>query len=562
MSIKKRLIITLIIIFLIMIGVSVFSIINLAEVNKESTVIANEIIPKLDGAYNLDFYIARYRSTEFKHVILSTNEDMDESEKQMDKYQSLIDQQLQKMKEEGNPGVDGIISTWESYKSTHAEFIKLSRNMDTEGCKTLLLGDMKTQYDAMSAFAEDQVKNENQNATTASELGDQLYMQSLIILIAVCVIALVIGFVLGMFLLKAILKPLKRFQSELTVLAANGGDLTKKIDINSKDEMGDMAKALNEFLQNLREIIAEVNVKATAVMEGSDFVRTQIESLNGNISDSSASIEELSAGMEETAASAEEVNGSSMEIVESVSSLADKASQGANMVVDISQRATELKHSATNSQEVAIRTYDNSKKQLEIAISNAEAIEQINILSNSIMQISNQTNLLALNASIEAARAGETGRGFAVVANEIGNLADDSKATVTEIQKITGTVVEAVRELSNGTKHLIEFMDSTVLNDYHSFVNVGDAYGKDASYVDELVSDISATSEELTATVESIMSAIEDVTTAMNQGAAGTQDVAKRITEIAQIAVDVDMQSRESAENARLLKTIVGKFVV
>jgi methyl-accepting chemotaxis protein len=562
MSIKKKLIGMLTIILTIMMGVSIFSVIKLSDVNEESTIIANEIIPELNGAHDLNFYIARYRSTEFKHIILSTDKDMSDAEEQMNKFQTSIDRSLEELKAKNISGIDEILSTWESYKSTHTEFIKLSRNNDQNGSMALLMGDMKTQYDAMAEFAGTRVESENQDALNESARGDQLYVQSLITLIVVCITAVVIGIILGILLLKSILNPVKRFQKELSVLAESGGDLTKKIDINTKDEMGDMAKALNGFLHNLREIIKEVNEKATAVLDSSEYVRTRVESLNGNISDSSATIEELSAGMEETAASAEEVNVSSNEIVDVVSSLSEKASQGADVVVDISQRASELKHNAANSQDVAIRTYDNSRKQLEIAISKAEEIEQINVLSNSIMEISNQTNLLALNASIEAARAGEAGRGFAVVASEIGSLADNSKTTVSEIQKITGAVVDAVRDLSNGTKNLIQFMDGTVLNDYNSFVNVGDAYGKDAGYVDELVTDISASSQEMTATVEGIMSAIEEVTLAMNQGAEGTQDVAKRMTEIAQIADEVDMQSKESAENAKLLKAAVSKFTV
>ena len=178
------------------------------------------------------------------------------------------------------------------------------------------------------------------------------------------------------------------------------------------------------------------------------------------------------------------------------------------------------------------------------------------------MEISNQTNLLALNASIEAARAGESGKGFAVVASEIGSLADNSKSTVTEIQKITKDVVDAVRDLSQGTTNLIDFMDKTVIGDYNSFVNVGDAYGKDAGFVDELVSEISATSQELTATIEGIMRTIEDVSQAMTQGATGTQDVASQVTKIAQIAEEVESHSVNSQDKAQKLKDTVGKFTV
>lgn len=562
MSIKKRLLATLGILFLIMIGISVFSVLMLNLVNQQSTVIAVELIPDLNNAQDLNFDVARYRSTEFKHIVLTTDKDMTDAETQMDKYQKLVDEKLQAIKSEGDPGIDETIANWEKYKTLHTQFIALSRSLDSDSAIKLMMGDMKPLYDSLAKYAQDRVDNENLNIQNASKEGDMQYLQSLYILIITSVIAIGIGVFMGSVLLRAIMKPLKKFQDELTILAANGGDLTKKIDVTSKDEMGDMAKALNTFLQNLREIISEVNQNADAVMESSVFVKDQMTSLSGDLSDSSATTEELSASMEETSASAQQISSSSTELVEAVSSLAERAAAGANMVNDINKRASELKYSATNSRSVAVGTYEDSKQKLELAIKRSEAIEEINHLSNSIMEISNQTNLLALNASIEAARAGESGKGFAVVASEIGSLADNSKSTVTEIQKITKDVVDAVRDLSQGTTNLIDFMDKTVIGDYNSFVNVGDAYGKDAGFVDELVSEISATSQELTATIEGIMRTIEDVSQAMTQGATGTQDVASQVTKIAQIAEEVETHSANSQEKAQKLKDTVGKFTV
>ncbi|MFA9377496.1 MAG: methyl-accepting chemotaxis protein [Lachnotalea sp.] len=346
------------------------------------------------------------------------------------------------------------------------------------------------------------------------------------------------------------------------LMICSGGDLTRTINIKSKDELGGLANSVNLFIQNIRAIIQEVNERANLVLHNSSVVSDCLVSLNENITDSSATVEELSAGMEETAASAEEVNVSSSEIEIAIGSMAEKASHGALAVVDIKSRATALKESALKSEIEANKIYNKAKSELETALVKSEKISEINALSNSIMEISAQTNLLALNASIEAARAGEAGRGFAVVASEIGKLADDSKSTVSKIQSITTEVVMAVDDLSNSAKHLVQFMDNTVLNDYKEIVQTGNAYEKDASFVDELVADISATSEELSATMEGIMKAINDVSVSMNDGAAGTENIAERITEIVQLVAEVDMQGKSSSETAILLKSAVGKFIV
>ncbi len=126
------------------------------------------------------------------------------------------------------------------------------------------------------------------------------------------------------------------------------------------------------------------------------------------------------------------------------------------------------------------------KQKLESAIESSKVVEQINVLSDSIMNITSQTNLLALNAAIEAARAGEAGKGFSVVADEIRKLAEQSKDTVTEIQSITVKVIESVKNLSDSSSNLLTFVSTDMDNDYKTMLNVADKYSEDASFVDTL----------------------------------------------------------------------------
>ena len=158
--------------------------------------------------------------------------------------------------------------------------------------------------------------------------------------------------------------------------------------------------------------------------------------------------------------------------------------------------------------------------------------QQLEVLSSAIMEITNQTNLLALNASIEAARAGEAGKGFAVVATEIGGLADQSKQTVAQIQKVTEKVTSSVAQLSSDAEQLLAFVGNDVVASYDTFDEVADAYNQDAGKIDALISDFSATSEELLASIDGVLDAMEGMATATNEGAKGTIDIAQKTVEV------------------------------
>ena len=158
--------------------------------------------------------------------------------------------------------------------------------------------------------------------------------------------------------------------------------------------------------------------------------------------------------------------------------------------------------------------------------------QQLEVLSSAIMEITNQTNLLALNVSIEAARAGEAGKGFAVVATEIGGLADQSKQTVAQIQKVTEEVTSSVAQLSSDAEQLLTFVGNDVVASYDMFDEAADAYNQDAGKIDALISDFSATSEELLASIDGVLDAMEGIATATNEGAKGTTDIAQKTVEV------------------------------
>jgi len=383
------------------------------------------------------------------------------------------------------------------------------------------------------------------------------------IIVSVILIGVLISILIAFYIGKRISKPIEECSKHMNILA--DGDLTQQISdkyLKMNDEIGLLVRSTKSMQEGIKQLIKNVENEANICEEAVENVKNHINGLNINIEDVSAGTEELSASMEETAASAEEMDATAQEIQKSAETLASSSQNGETKVLEIKERAINIKENVNSAQKKAADILLITKQELEKAINNSKVVDQISVLSEAIMQITEQTNLLALNANIEAARAGEAGRGFSVVADEIRKLAEQSKNTVIGIQNITVKVIESVSELSNSSSKLLYFVANDVQNDYNTLLDVAEKYSEDAKFVDSLVTEFSSSSEVLLDTMQDVLQTIEGVSQAAAEGASGTTDIAQKATEINAKSNDILELTKQSKDSSERLKEEILKFKI
>jgi len=380
--------------------------------------------------------------------------------------------------------------------------------------------------------------------------------------IALLVVVIVIMLGLRLWVIGPVKKATKQVDELVEGIRCDKGDITKRIHVGSRDEVGRLAIAINDLVAQMQIIIRAITEGCGQMEEKQADIISNVEKVNATADHTMRNLGVMSRGMQLVTGAIEGVQQDTGVLDHTVENMLEVAQNGRNYAADIKEKAGKMKVTAVESKQEATLVMKEIDTAMTESIANSRQIHKITELTEEILGIAGTTNLLALNASIEAARAGEAGRGFAVVAEEIRKLADSSRESANNIQEISNRVVESVEELSENATRLLKFMNTRVMKDYDALEDTGSNYHEAADHVDEMMNEFGQKIDELLSVLQNVNTANTQMEATVGDSTEKLSVVEKNNQGLQQEMKDISYAVEELAASAGQLKESIRCFTV
>ena len=496
---------------------NILAVTNIKRVNANATQIANgymNCISELGDIQKETLLIHRLGLSHIVATDLNTMISLVETiRSEQETLETYLDDFQEYVTDDNKAEYDALVSNYEGMKYELANLMAYSANNDNEAAYALANGKIADYSSAMQESIAAIRTNVSENADVAKEQLAAVYRTAIAASTASIIISVAALLATLICVFRLVIIPLLKTQKEITNIIEDidkrEGDLTRRVSVHANQEVAAVGNGINVFMDKLQDIFKVIVNNSTRMESVVGEVRDSVVTSNGSVSDLSALTEELSATMEEMSANASLINTNTESVKQEVDQIAERTSEINAYTREMKEHADSMEASARENMESTGAKVNEILTVLNQAIEDSKSVNQVNSLTDDILNIASQTNLLALNASIEAARAGEACRGFS-----------------NRIQQINRVVTEAVGNLTEHSNGLVQYMNDSILPEFEAFVDAGSAYREKATHIETSMGDFTEKTEVLKKTIAEIADSINTIAHAIEEGVKGVSSAA------------------------------------
>lgn len=533
---------------------NVMSVSNIRNVNRRAVQISEVSLKNVSGLAEIQRQTQDIHNLGLSHIIAVDLDSMIQLVEKIRSQEDALEKDLESYKTYVTPDTqkeyNDIKKKYEELKYECANVMAFSAAGKKEDAYELANGKISKCAVAIESDIESIKKIVNQDANAQRQKLTSAYHSSIGTSIVTILISIAALFSAMVAVLRWVIYPLANTNREMNEIISGidnqQGDLTRRVTITNNKEVASVGGGINAFMAKLQEIFRMISSNSRDLEGVVNEVRESVQTSNGSVSDLSALTEELSATMQDISDNASRINENTESVAGEVKSIAEKTIEINQYTKEMKEHAEAMEHAARENMDTTGAKVNDIVSVLSQAIEDSNSVNQVDNLTNDILNIASQTNLLALNASIEAARAGDAGKGFAVVASEISQLAAASQEAANNIQSINAIVITAVHNLADNANGLVEYMNEKILPEFQKFVESGGAYHDKATFIESVMADFEAKTDSLQNSMDEIANSVNTISHAIEEGVSGVVSAADS-TQV--LVSDMDKISKKMDEN-------------
>lgn len=533
---------------------NVMSVFNIKNVNRSAVQISEVSLKNVSSLAEIQKQTQDIHNLGLSHIIAVDLDSMIQLVEKIRSQEEALEKDLESYKAYVTPDTEkeynDIQKNYEELKYECANVMAFSAAGKKEDAYELANGKISKCADAIESDIESIKKIVNQDANAQRQKLTSAYHSSIGTSIVTILISIAALFSAMVAVLRWVIYPLANTNREMNEIISEidnrQGDLTRRVTITNNKEVASVGGGINAFMAKLQEIFRMISSNSRDLEDVVNEVRESVQTSNGSVSDLSALTEELSATMQDISDNASRINENTESVAGEVKSIAEKTIEINQYTKEMKEHAEAMEHAARENMDTTGAKVNDIVSVLSQAIEDSNSVNQVDNLTNDILNIASQTNLLALNASIEAARAGDAGKGFAVVASEISQLAAASQEAANNIQSINAIVITAVHNLADNANGLVEYMNEKILPEFQKFVESGGAYHDKATFIEGVMADFEAKTDSLQNSMDEIANSVNTISHAIEEGVSGVVSAADS-TQV--LVSDMDKISKKMDEN-------------